>query len=180
VKEDVMGALLGERKSTRASFESARKGLRMTGASVQIRQLVELIARHGSEEGRLLATYEDLANRTTQEGVRYLIDLILEDERRHHRMLEEIANSMAWGATSGSPEGSTPAFPLAVGAELLEQTKVLRKSEKSDYREMRKIRRRLRPFARTTLWALVVDLMILDTKKHEAILHFIEKQGRAT
>jgi rubrerythrin len=175
-----MAALLGEKKDRSASFESARKGLRLTGASVQTRQLVELVARHGSEEGRLLATYEDLAGRTTHEGVRYLVDLILEDERRHHRMLAEIANSMAWGATSGSPEGSTPAFPLAVGAELLEQTKVLRRSERSDYRELRRIRRRLRPFAGTTLWSLVVDLMMLDTKKHEAILRFIEQHGRAT
>lgn len=175
-----MGAVLGEKKGKRASFESAREGLRLTGASVLTRQLVELVTRHGSEEGRLLATYEDLASQTSHEGVRYLVDLILEDERRHHRMLAEIANSMAWGATSGAPEGSTPAFPLAVGAELLEQTKVLRRSEKSDYRELRRIRRRLRPFAGTTLWALVVDLMMLDTKKHEAILRFIEEHARVT
>lgn len=161
----------------KASFESARDGLRTTGASVQTRQLVELISRHGSEEGRLLATYEDLAGKTTDQGVRYLIDLILEDERRHHRLLEEIANSMAWGSTSGSPENSTPDLPRALPPELLEQTRQLLKSEKSDYREIRRIRRRLRPFARTTLWSLIVDLMMLDTQKHAAILRFLEQRG---
>ncbi len=142
-----------ERYGMRATFDSARRGLRMTGASVSTRSLVELIARHGAEEGRLLATYEDLASTTTDEGLRYMIDLILEDERRHHRLLEEIANSLAWGSVSGSPEDSTPEIPRALEGELLAQTKRLRKAEQSDYRELRRIRRRLRPFAGTTLWA---------------------------
>lgn len=174
-----MSSVMNERKGMRASFESARKGLRTTGASVQTRQLVELVTRHGSEEGKLLAAYEELASKTTDQGVRYLIDLILEDERRHHRLLEEIANSMAWGSTSGSPDDSTPDMPRALQGELLEQTRRLLRAEKADYREIRRIRRRLRPFAGTTLWALVIDLMMMDTKKHAAILRFLERHGRS-
>ena len=46
-----------------ATFESALRGLSVTGASVDTRELVELIVRHGEEEGALLATYEQLRRR---------------------------------------------------------------------------------------------------------------------
>jgi len=173
-----VNAVRGDRDESEATFEGALKGLRMTGASVDTRALVELITRHGAEEGRLLSTYEELVNTTSDQGVRYLAGLILEDERRHHRLLAEIANSMAWGSTTGSPATSTPDLPRALKGDLLEQTAKLRKAEQADYRELRRIRRRLRPFAGTTLWALVIDMMLLDTKKHATILRFIERQGR--
>ncbi len=163
----------------KSTFNNALRGLRLTGASVNTRALVDVIARHGSEEGRLLATYEKLVDTSSDEGVRYLAGLILEDERRHHRLLAEVANAMAWGSTAGSPDDSTPDLPRALTGELLEQTRRLRKAERADYRELRRIRRRLRPFSRTTLWSLVIDLMLLDTKKHATILRFLEQRGRS-
>jgi len=177
-KEVFVNDVRGDKDEISATFDGALKGLRMTGASVDTRALVELITRHGVEEGRLLATYEELVDTTTDQGVRYLVGLILDDERRHHRLLAEIANSMAWGSLAESPEDSTPDLPRALEGELLAQTKRLRKAERSDYRELRRIRRRLRPFAGTTLWALVIDLMLLDTKKHATILRFLERHGR--
>lgn len=174
-----MESLSEQKNGTGATFESAHRGLRLTGASVQTRRLVELISRHGAEEGKLLETYQELATTSTDQGVRYLIDLILEDERRHHHLLEEIANSMAWGSVSGSPEDATPDLPRALEGELLEQTRRLRKAEQTDYRELKRIRWRLRPFARTTLWVLVLDLMLADTKKHKTILRFLEHHGHS-
>jgi len=149
------------------TFDNALEGLRMTGASVDTRDMVQLLVRHGAEEGQLLATYEKLADESADEATRYVIGLILEDERRHHRLLAELANAMAWDISSGSPEPATPwlAGPLT-GALLAEET---------DERELRKIRRRLRPYERTTLWALMIDMMIMDTNKHAAMLRFLER-----
>jgi hypothetical protein len=67
---------------------------------------------------------------------------------------------------------------MAMNRNLWEQTKLLRKSEQADYRALRRIRMRLRPFADTTLWVLVVDLMLLDTKKHATMLRFLERHGK--
>jgi hypothetical protein len=161
-----------------ATFDGAIDSLRITGASVGMRKLVELIVRHGAEEGALLATYEELATQAPDESVRYLINLILEDEHRHHRLLAELSNAMAWGVPSQAPAKTVPALPGVINGALLEQTKLLRKSEQADYRALRRIRRRLRPFADTTLWALVVDLMLLDTKKHATILRFLERRRK--
>ena len=172
-------ALTAPPGESQATFESAIDALKATGASVGTRELVELIVRHGAEEGALLATYEELATQAPDESVRYLINLILEDEHRHHRLLAELSNAMAWGVTTQPPVATVPRLPGEISGPLLEQTKLLRKSEQADYRALRRIRRRLRPFADSTLWVLVVDLMLLDTKKHATILRFLERRRKS-
>lgn len=162
------------------AFAKAFEGLRATGASVDIANLVELLARHGSEEGRLLAVYEELAKSTDNKSVRYLIDLILDDERHHHRLLADVANAMAWESLNGDDVHATPALSPRADRALIEHTRKLRRAERDDHRELRELRKRLRPYADTTMWALVVDLMVLDTEKHMAILRFIEQHARGT
>lgn len=161
------------------TFDNALMGLRATGASVDIRDLVEFLARHGAEEGKLLATYEELASTTSNEGAKYLIGLILEDERRHHRLLAEMADAMAWGSTSGAPGPALPGISQGIDKELSAHTKRLREAEEADSRELRQFGKRLRPFADTTSWALIIDLMLLDTEKHATILRFLEKHGHS-
>ena len=91
-----------------ATFEAALRGLRMTGASVDTRDLVELIVRHGKEEGELLATYEQLVDSSDNETAAYVIGMILEDERRHHRLLAEVANAAAWTGPRVPPTTRPP------------------------------------------------------------------------
>jgi hypothetical protein len=158
-------------------FERARDGLRATGASAETRELVELIANHGAEEGALLATYEELASESPDDGVRYLVNLILEDERRHHRLLTDLSNAVAWSMLAEPPVATVPRLPRSIDGPLLEQTRRLLTSEREDFRALTKLRRRLRPYAGTTMWALVVDLMLLDTQKHALILEAIEQCG---
>lgn len=159
-------------------FERALEGLLATGASVAIRELVELLATHGSEEGRMLAEYERLATTATDPAARYLIDLIMDDERRHHRMLVELATAMAWG-TLGGVETSVPPLGWHLDDDLVSATRTLREYEEQDRHELQALRKRLRPFEETTLWALMVQLMMLDTEKHATILKFLEHHSRA-
>ncbi len=161
-----------------ATFESALRGLRMTGASVDTRELVELIVHHGADEGALLATYEELAEGSDNEMAAYIIGMIMEDERRHHRVLAEVANAAAWQHSARAPDGATPPLTPGIDGELLAQTRQLLAAEQEDERALRRIRRKLKPFADTTLWALVIDMMVLDTKKHATMLRFLEKHGR--
>ena len=159
------------------TFENAVRGLRMTGASTGIRALVEILELHGSEEGAMLATYEELAESASDEGARYLISLILADERRHHRLLVEMANAMAWGTASESPDQATPAASTLDG-ELADMTRKLRRAEEADYRKLRRLRREVGSYGESTMWGLLVELMMLDTKKHATMLRFLERSDR--
>ena len=161
-----------------STFENAARGLRMTGASTGIRELVVIREQHGAEEGAMLATYEELADNASDEGARYLISLILADERRHHQLLVEMANAMAWGTASVSPDRATPAVSPTIDRELAEMTTRLRRAEEADYRKLRRLRRRVGTFGESTMWALLVELMMLDTKKHATMLRFLERRDR--
>ncbi len=163
-----------------ATLGDAVRGLRATAASAGTRDLVELIVRHSAEEGELLATYEQLSTEAPDESVRYLIGLILEDELRHHRLLAELGNAIAWGSTGLPQATAVPRLPASISGALLEQTRLLLKSEEADARALRRIRKELRPFADTTLWVLVIDLMLLDTNKHATILRFLERRRKGS
>ena len=162
-----------------SAFDTARAGLRATGASAGTRELVELLAHHGEAEGKVLAEYADLVASAEDEAVRYLGQLILDDERRHHAFLEEIANSLAWETRPVGGAPSAPPLPLHLGDDLLAATRRLRKVEDDDRKELQALRRKLRVFADTTLWGLLVDVMLLDTAKHATILRFLERHADA-
>lgn len=157
------------------TFESSQRGLRATGASAGEQDVVDWINRHGREEAVLLEEYERIAQESPSPVVRYLVNLIVEDERRHHRVLGDIAHAIAWGGL----KNPVPAVPrMVVGAadsEFVAQTKKLLASERKDKADLRQLRRRLRSYS-GTIWPLLIDLMLLDTDKHMRILRHIVRR----
>jgi len=155
-------------------FEKAFQGLRTTGASVSTHEVVEALNRHGREEAELLQRYRRFIEEAESPGARYLVQLILDDEQRHHRVLEELANTIAWGWTKGVPDEVVPVFPRdGEDGALRAETRALLRHELRDRTQLRRLRRRLRSYGEAPSWGLLVDLMRLDTKKHIDILRFI-------
>ncbi|MGO9344519.1 MAG: hypothetical protein ACLP6E_18685 [Acidimicrobiales bacterium] len=159
------------------AFDWAREGLRSTSASDDICELVEMLARHGKEEGELLSRYQRFADVASAPENRYLVKLIADDERRHHALLVEMANAIAWGLID---ESSDPVLPDMThgdaGNEVLaEETVRLIQAEKRDRVEIKLLRKRLRSFKNVSLWTLVAELMLLDTEKHIRILELVAK-----
>jgi hypothetical protein len=156
-----------------ATFDEAIKGLRATGASVSTHEVVEAIERHGQEEGQLLDRYRRFAEEAESPVARYLVNMILDDERRHHRVLGELANTLAWGRVDG-PVGVVPVHPEtpSVEADLRAETKALLAHERKDRAELRRLRRQLRSWE-TPLWTLLIDMMVADTDKHIEMLRFV-------
>ena len=57
--------------------------------------VLQMLETHGEREGTALASYERVAGESSAVGaVQYLVRLILEDERRHHRVFAEMANEL--------------------------------------------------------------------------------------
>jgi hypothetical protein len=157
------------------TFETAIEGLEQMGASVKDRNLVDMLQRHGTEEGALLERYQRFAEEASLPAVRYLVRLIIEDESRHHRLLAELANAIAWGWSGNSPVRVPPELATTAGSDgqLAQETMELLGFEKKDKEELRRLRRELRDYEDTTLWALIIDIMLQDTEKHARILTFI-------
>lgn len=150
-------------------------GETIMGASVWEQELYDQVARHVQTEDEILSGYRQLAEDAGSPDVAYLAGLIVEDEQRHHRIMEELSRSVLAEAQLTESKEGIPSVPLTRSdpSALLVATERLLAMEHEDRRALKELRRNLRPVASTTLWALLVETMELDTRKHIAILRHI-------
>jgi hypothetical protein len=139
-------------------------------------QLLAFVTAHVTSEAELLATYQTTADEAPDEHVRYLLRLIISDEQRHHQLLGEMASYLRAGVDGTDvrpriPWLTRPKHPAALRAT----TKLLIQAERRDRRELRRYRRQLRPLRHTSLLGVLVDSMLLDTKKHLLLLRAVRR-----
>lgn len=146
------------------------------GLSVTEEGIFRHVREHVTSEAEFIDAYQEQSEATDiPEAVRYLMHLVLEDEKRHHRILHEImialGNDIAWRHDSNGvpslPNGSPNPALAAVTRRFLA-------AERADKKQLRALHKELKPFRDTSLWALLVELMEYDTAKHIRILTFIQ------
>ncbi len=144
------------------------------GASPWERDLFDHLTEHIIQERELLEEYADAARDTESQALAYLINLLVEDERRHHHLFRQLAHSLKASAELAptSPEVPRMDFDNENTEKVLEVTKRFLAREKEDLGELRWLHKELRLVQDTTLWDLLVELMERDTEKHIAILGF--------
>lgn len=139
------------------------------------RGVLSMLRSHGAREGAALDAYQRaLDESSTSDGVRYLVELILDDERRHHKVFAEMANALQSFIDELPVEPKVPALAPRRDPELLDVTRKLLALEREDAKELRRLRKALRGAPKSMLHPLLVDLMRHDTDKHIAILEHIE------
>lgn len=145
------------------------------GASVWELELFTHLTEHVRREGSMLAEYVSTAKGTESKALAYLVDLLVEDERRHHRYFKELAASLKSEAELSGAEPAIPRmdFEMVDQKNLLDATKRLLDHEKDDAKELKRLRKELHDVQDTTLWGALVDVMMRDTDKHIAILKFV-------
>jgi hypothetical protein len=133
---------------------------------------------HVEGEWELLEAYAELREEGP-EYVRYLIDLIIADEARHHQMFRELVNRVRSDIDFREYGPQVPYIGprLKTAEPLLEATDRFLAFEHEDEASLRRLKKELRPVRDTTLFSLLVELMELDTKKHIAILEFIRRKA---
>jgi hypothetical protein len=138
-------------------------------------ELIAMLRSHGPREGEALAAYQRLVDHAEDEGVRYLGRLILDDERQHHAVLEEMLNVVQSFVWEVDLQPRVPDAPTPGDRALLDETKRLLALERADAKELRRLRKALKHNPHYPMLALLVELMIHDTAKHVAILEFIRR-----
>jgi hypothetical protein len=141
-------------------------------------QLLAHFDEHVQGELGLLEAYMDLRDKGP-EHVRYLVDLILNDEARHHQLFQELVNRLRSDIDFRDYEPKVPYLRRepADSKALIEATDRFLAFEREDEKSLRHLEKELRPVRDTTLFSLLVQLMELDTKKHIAILEFIRRSA---
>ena len=152
----------------------------LIGASPWEDDLYRHLSTHIAVEIDLLSAYKEAAEESKSAAFSYLANLIIEDERRHHRVFEELANALRSDVEMRAVE---PAVPDMAGfgdlpQKVVELTESLLAREEEDAAELRMLSRQLRDVRDTTLWQLLVKIMELDTEKHAEILRFVRKHAK--
>jgi len=136
-------------------------------------RVLSTLRAHDERERAILASYRHLVDESTDDGIRYLGRLIMDDEERHHEVIREMANRVESWMQDVRVEPSTPSLSPQVDPDLLEETRRLIALERQDAKELRLLQKELRYAPPTSLLPLLVKLMLHDTARHIEILRFI-------
>ena len=139
--------------------------------------ILRMFEHHGEAEGEILESYREIAERSSSgEAIQFLVRLILQDEERHHELFAKMANEIRSILWEVPVEPRLPAVRARPDPELLAETKRLLAFEKQDAKELRALRKSLASSSKYSMDPLMVELMLLDTAKHIAILEYIKSQ----
>ena len=145
------------------------------GGSVWERDLYNHLATHVQNESSVLQDYLAAAEKTDSKAFAYLVNLLIDDERRHHSTFAALAESLKTEAELGGQEPQIPYMDLdrSDPAQVRELSERLLEREKEDAAELKRLHRQLREVKDTSLWDLLVENMRRDTDKHIAVLEFV-------
>ena len=151
------------------------------GWSVGETELLSHLSAHAAREGAILDEYAQAASATQSKALAYLVEILMEDERRHHRWFAELASSLEADASFSGDDPVVPRmdFHRANRVDVRDVTNRLLEHEKADEKELDRLQKELRDVSGTTLWGLLVELMQRDTDKHIAVLTFVKKHLNA-
>jgi hypothetical protein len=143
--------------------------------------LLAHLDRHVASEEAVLDSYVQFA-RSGPEFVRYLVNLIAEDEERHHRILREMVNRVVGEMEFRTKGPSIPStdFQGTDRERLVEETARFLALERDDLASLKQLTKSLRRQRLRGLIPVLVEFMELDTKKHIALLEFIGQSAAST
>jgi rubrerythrin len=152
----------------------------LVGASVWEEQLYEHLTSHEQQERGLLVEYQEAAASSRSPAFQYLVSLIVEDEKRHHRVFQDLASALRADVELRPEQPAIPRLDLwgSEAAHIIELTEQLLERERTDARELHRLARELKDVKDTTMWQLLVKLIEMDTAKHVEILEFIEHHAK--
>ncbi len=144
-------------------------------------RLLAAIEEHATKEQGAIVSYHTLAADFADPVLVQIMSLIAEDEERHHRVLRQMAlvvrgNEAAWPAAA-APARRSGLAPSEIAATI----GILRAALRDETVGIRELRSLARAYGDRYggLFALLFELMALDSRKHARMLRFVVRQLRA-
>ncbi|MGH8927068.1 MAG: hypothetical protein ACRDWH_01860 [Acidimicrobiia bacterium] len=152
----------------------------MVDIDLWAQKLTHYLQEHMDTEREALRSYAHLAEETKSDRVRFLINMVIDDEVRHHRLFQDMVH---WMRAEHSQRddietriGRSPA--VGVGEErdhLIQMTEQLLEMEQDDERELKELQKIVTEVEDTAWWSTLVESMRLDTRKHIMLIEAIKE-----
>jgi rubrerythrin len=141
------------------------------------RLLLAAVERHMQSEQESIAGYKEVAARTGDPVIRALMGLVVEDEERHHALLQRLAatvgEDMYWRKRAEAlPEGSR--LTQKERAWVAPKLRDFARAEQEGARFLRQLARESAKYYGGTV-SLVLELLSMDSRKHALILRFLQR-----
>ena len=132
---------------------------------------------HDVNEGEFIRAYREIAEKSNDALIKFLLQLIITDEERHHAVMHAMASTL-WGSISWTqPQDAIPTLG-ELGEEreeILKLTSDFIKLEKEGIKESKKLLKSTKGYYQG-LFTLMVTTMIHDSEKHVEILDFLRRR----
>jgi rubrerythrin len=142
-----------------------------------VQRLMNEFQSHASHEERWLANYRAIAKESTDPLVRFLLDLIVADEERHHqltnRMITKLKDELAWTRSAGPARRVYPKGDSA--KRLLSSVESFVEAERKGIKEYERLKKESQGLYRD-VFALLYTTMIHDSHKHIGMLEFLRRK----
>jgi hypothetical protein len=150
------------------------------GAPAPLERLRDTVQAHINAETGLLTTYKQLAATTRDPVMALLLNVVLDDEERHHTLLERMAArlhaSLNWlPAPDALPTGSEPA--PAPSDDQIATLRALAEHEEEGARQMRRIAAQEGDLY-GGLFTVLLEAMAMDSEKHAHLLRFLQRRAQ--
>ncbi len=143
-----------------------------------IEQLLDAFEMHVASEAESVEEYRRLAENSSDQTVALLMGVVLEDEKRHHKLLERMAASIRNSLRWSSRDEALLSGPVHDAAPVEETVAAMRgfiREEHDGARRMRELARMGKNIG-DGLFTLLLETIAIDSEKHERILRFVLKR----
>lgn len=144
-----------------------------------VERLVNAFESHEAREKEFSHRYGEIAEKSKSPLVKFLLHLIITDERKHHEithaMLSTLRGSLNWSRPKDAIQGFGDIGDEK--GELLSLTEEFIRLEKEGIAEYKKLTKESKGYYRD-LFVLLFASMIRDSEKHAEILEFLHKRLR--
>lgn len=140
-----------------------------------IEWLLDAVERHAIAEKDALAQYEYLRTASGDPVIALVMQLILEDEERHHGLLKRIEatlrDAVNWTHSPDAlPVSEPPQQPVTKA--LVDTARALLDEEHTGARYLRDLAHRHKDVS-PGLQSLLIEMMAMDSEKHARLLQFV-------
>ena len=145
----------------------------------EVERLANEFEAHEMQEGKFLRQYKDLAGKTKNRMIKFLLQLIISDEEKHHAITHAMASTLKGDLNWTNPDDAIRGlYDLGEDKKkLLKLTDDFIRVEKEGLSEYQKLIKESRGYYRD-LFVLLFQSMVRDSEKHVEILEFLRDRLR--
>jgi bacterioferritin (cytochrome b1) len=143
----------------------------------EVERLTQDFEAHESEESKFLAQYKEVAAKTRNPLVKFLLQMIISDEEKHHAATHAMAATLQADLNWSDPDGSLRGL-FDLGEEkdrLLQITRDFIRVERKGIKKYRELIKSSKGYYRE-LFVVLFESMVYDSEKHIKMLEFLRER----